>query len=115
MRYEPRFKIAALLLRRLNAIEALHTRIQDAAVRLPALPMIQKEVVVRNAHGSSAIEGNPLTLAEARTALEGKDVPSATPRSLWEVRNAAAVIKFIQSHGDGRQIKEADVFKIHSF
>ncbi len=76
--------------------------------------MMQKDVVVRSAHGSSAIEGNPLTLEEARTVLEGKDVPSATRHSLQEIRNAAAAMKFIQSHGDAKCIREADVFKIHT-
>ncbi len=114
MAYEPRFKITAEILRRMGAIEVLHTRIQDAAIRLPVLPMIQKDVVVRSAHGSSAIEGNPLSLAEARTALEGKDVPTATRRSLQEIRNAAEAIKFIQRHCDAPSMDESDVFKIHA-
>jgi Fic family protein len=114
MAYKPRFNVTAEILRRLSAIDVLHTRIQDAAIRLPTLPMMQKEVVARLAHGSSAIEGNPLTLAETRTALEGKDIPTATRRSLQEVRNAAEVIKFIQGHGEARRIKESDVFKIHT-
>lgn len=114
MSYEPQFKITAEILRRLGSIDVLHTRIQDAAVRLPTLPMLQKDTVVRSAHGSSAIEGNPLTLAETRTALEGNDVPKATSRAVHEVRNAAEVIKFIQAHGDARRIKQADILKIHS-
>jgi Fic family protein len=114
MAYKPHFKITSEILRRLGAIEVLHTRIQDAAIRLPTLPMIQKDAAIRSAHGSSAIEGNPLTLAEARTALEGKDVPSATRRSLQEIRNAAEAIKFIQNRGDAQRIKESDVFKIHT-
>jgi len=113
MAFEPRFKITSEILRRLGAIEVLHTRIQDAAVRLPTLPMMQKDVVLRSAHGSSSIEGNPLTLAEARTVLDGKDVPGATRRSVQEIRNAAEVMKFIQSHGDARQIEEADILKVH--
>jgi len=114
MAYEPLFTITPDILRRMEAIQVLHTRIQDAAVRLPALPIMQKEVIVRSAHGSSAIEGNLLTLAEARTVLEGKDIPTATRRSLQEIRNAAEAIKFIQSRGDASRIQEADVFKIHA-
>ncbi len=114
MPYKPGFTITSEILRRLETIQALHVRIQNAAIKLPALPLIQKDVVVRSAHGSSAIEGNPLTLEEARTVLEGKDVPSATRRSLQEIRNAAAAMKFIQSHGDAKFIHEDDVFKIHT-
>jgi len=111
--YKPCFTVTSEILRRLEIIQALHTRIQDAAVKLPALPLIQKDVMVRSAHGSSAIEGNPLTLEEARTVLEGKDIPTATRRSLQEIRNAAAAMKFIQSHADAKMIRENDVFKIH--
>ena len=114
MPYKPHFTITSEILRRLETIQSLHSRIQAAAVKLTTLPLIQKDVVVRSAHGSSAIEGNPLTLEEARTVLEGKDVPSATRRSLQEIRNAAAAMKFIQSNGDAKLIHENDVFKIHT-
>ncbi len=114
MPYKPCFTITSEILRRLETIQALHARIQAAAIKLPALPLIQKDVVVRSAHGSSAIEGNPLTLEEARTVLEGKDVPTATRRSLQEIRNAAAAMKFIQRQGDAKLIREDDVFKIHT-
>ncbi len=114
MPYEPRFTITSETLRRLEAIQALHTRIQDASIHLTALPLIQKDAVVHSAHGSSAIEGNPLTLEEARTALDGKDVPTATRRSLQEIRNSASAIKYIQRHSSAKLIRESDVFKIHT-
>lgn len=114
MPYKPKFSITSDILRRLEAIQRLHTRIQDAVIKLPGLPLIQKDVVARSAYGSSAIEGNPMTLEEARTTLEGKDVPSQARRSIKEIQNAAAAITYIQRHSDAKSIREADVFKIHS-
>src|ERR1019366_7800636 len=114
MPYKPLFTISPEILRRLETIQHLHTRIQDAAIKLPALPLMQKDVVVRSAHGSSAIEGNPLTLDEARTTLEGKDIPTAARPYIKENQNAAEAIKYIQRHGDTKIIQETDVFKIHS-
>jgi len=114
MFYNPKFTITAHFLKTSGEINALHTRIQDAAVRVPYLASLQQDILAREAHGSSAIEGNPLTLAEVKTVLEGKELPLATPRAIQEIRNSAEVMRYIQSHSDTRTIQEAHIFKIHS-
>ncbi len=114
MPYKPRFTITSAILRRLETLQALYARIQDASVQLSALPSFQNDMVVRSAHGSSAIEGNPLTLEEARTVVEGKDVPRASRRSIQEIRNAASAMRYIQRHSEAKAIREAHIFRIHS-
>jgi Fic family protein len=114
MPYQPRFTITPGILNRLETIQALHARVQEAAIRLPTLPLFQKDVLARLAHGSSAIEGNPLTLEEVRTVLQGHDVPRANRRSIQEILNSAATMRFIQKQAKAKTIKEKDVLKIHS-
>ena len=66
MGYEPRFSITPALLSRVEVIAALRERIMSASVQIPWIPALQKDARVRNAHSSTAIEGNPLTLEEVR-------------------------------------------------
>ena len=66
MTYEPQFTITPALLRQIEAIAALRERIQGAAVQVAWIPAMQKDSRVRNAHSSTAIEGNPLTLEQVR-------------------------------------------------
>ena len=40
-----------------------------AAVQVPWIPALQKDTRARNAHSSTAIEGNPLTLEQVRANL----------------------------------------------
>lgn len=113
MLYEPRFTITAELLNRLNTITVLHTRIQDASLHLPRLPILQQDSAIRSAHGTSAIEGNPLTLEQARTILEGGALPQINRRAEDEVRNAAKVVEYIHQKGSDSRIDEDALFTIH--
>jgi Fic family protein len=82
MSYEPRFTITPELLGRVEAIAALRERIQGAALQVAWIPALQKDTAARNAHSSTAIEGNPLTLEEVR-ALHFS-LPSTDSRLLSE-------------------------------
>ncbi|MEK7874928.1 MAG: hypothetical protein AAB325_01910, partial [Pseudomonadota bacterium] len=64
MNYQPQFTITPALLARVEAIAALRERIQGAAVQVAWIPALQKDTRTRNAHSSTAIEGNPLTLEQ---------------------------------------------------
>ena len=69
MSYEPRFTITARLLSLVEEVAVLRERVQGATVELAWMPALQKDCRSRNAHASTAIEGNPLTLEQVR-ALE---------------------------------------------
>ena len=81
MSYRPRFTVSPALLARIEEIAAFRARIQAASIEVPWIPMLQKDARIRNAHASTAIEGNPLTLEQVRALDEGKPVPAVTPRS----------------------------------
>ena len=66
MSYEPVFTITPRLLTLVETISSLRERIRGAAIQVAWIPALQKDTRSRNAHSSTAIEGNPLTLEQVR-------------------------------------------------
>ncbi|MFH2205176.1 MAG: Fic family protein [Elusimicrobiota bacterium] len=114
MAYTPSFQATPHLLKVLEEIAALNARIQGATVGVSWIPSLQKEAAARQAHGSTAIEGNPLTLAEVKVLAEGGNLPHARPRAVQEVLNYFAVLRFIEKHAKARAIGVRDVLRLHS-
>src|SRR6185437_11412465 len=88
MSYKPIYTITPVLLAQVEQIAGLRERILAAAVQVPWIPDLQKDTRVRNAHSSTAIEGNPLTLEQVRAIEEGREVPATGPRSQRGVTHA---------------------------
>ena len=93
MSWAPFFNITPLLLTRVERIAGLRTRIMDAAIEVAWIPALQKDSRTRNAHSSTAIEGNPLTLEQVRALEEGRELAASDQRSQREVLNYFAGLK----------------------
>lgn len=113
MPYEPRFSITPSLLASVEEIARLRQRIEDASVELAWIPALRKDTRMRNAHASTAIEGNPLTLAEVRALADGTDAPTTVPRSQREVVNYFAGLRYVEQHSADTDITHEDVFGLH--
>lgn len=98
----------------LGEIAALNARIQGATVGVSWVPALQKDALARQAHGSTAIEGNPLTLAEVKILAEGGSLPHAKPRAVQEVLNYFAALRFIEKNAKAGKIHIRDVLKLHA-
>lgn len=114
MSYEPQFQITAHLLSIIEEISALREKIQAATVEVPWILSLQKETQIRNTHSSTAIEGNPLTLAEVKQIADGKDLPTATERSKREILNHFAALHFVEKHVFKKTIMSQDLFRLHT-
>ncbi|MFA4973670.1 MAG: Fic family protein [bacterium] len=114
MAWDPKIEVTAHLLKIIEEISALRERIAAATIQVPWIPALQKDARARNTHGSTAIEGNPLTLEQVRALDEGRPVAAATPRSQREVTNYFAGLKFIERHAADKRITKARVLKLHS-
>lgn len=112
--YEPKYSVTAHLLRLLESIASLKTKIELSAVSVAWVPALAKEAFARTAHSSTAIEGNPLSLKEVKILAEGGNLPHAKPKHIKEVTNYFAALKFITEHKSKKTISTEDVFKIHS-
>ncbi len=109
----PRFTITPALLARVEAITALRERIQGASVQVAWIPALQKDTRIRNAHSSTAIEGNPLTLEDVRAVEAGADLPVA-PRTQREVLNYFAALRHIEKHAKKKRLTHEDVLRLHA-
>jgi Fic family protein len=114
MPYEPTFEITPRLLSLCEEVARLRQRIQDSSIELPWVPGLQKDMRTRNAHATTAIEGNPLTLPEVRALADGGQQPGkAVSHSKREVLNYFAGLRYLQDHSPEIPVLEAHVLELH--
>jgi len=110
--YQPNYTITDTLLARISEAEALRTKIQTAPVQVAWLETIRLEALVRRAHFSTAIEGNPLTLPEVE-ALAGAKKVELEDRAKREVLNYLAALRWIARQSAKTPVTETAVLKLH--
>ena len=113
MGFVPHFTITPALLTRVEAIAAVRERIQGAAVQVAWIPALQKDTRARNAHSSTAIEGNPLTLEQVR-AVEAGEPLSVPARPRREVANYFAAMRYIEKRAAKKRLGHEDVLRLHA-
>ena len=113
MSYEPQFTVTNALLSRVEAIAALRERIQGATIQVSWIPALQKDARVRNAHSSTAIEGNPLTLEDVRAVEQGIPLP-VPARAQREVVNYFAALRHIEQRAEKKRLTHEDIMGLHA-
>jgi cell filamentation protein, protein adenylyltransferase len=111
--YEPQFTITPRLLTTVETVAQLRHRIQQAAIELSWIPALQKDTRARNAHASTAIEGNPLTLEQVRALEEGRTLAASGTRSQREVLNYFAGLRYIEKNAQKTTLRHEDILKLH--
>jgi Fic family protein len=111
--YKPIYTITPALLAQVEQVAALRERILAAAVQVPWIPALQKDARIRNAHSSTAIEGNPLTLDQVRVIEEGREIPATSRRPRREVANYFAGLRFVEKNARRIAITHNEVLKLH--
>lgn len=110
--YQPKHAITGILLARISEAEGLRTKIEVAPVQVAWLESIRLDALVRQAHFSTAIEGNPLTLPEVEVLAGAKQV-SATDRAKREVLNYFAALRWVARQPQRRRITVDGVLQLH--
>ena len=113
MSYKPVYTITPPILSQVEQVAALRERILAAAVQVPWIPALQKDTRIRNAHSSTAIEGNPLTLEQVRAIEDGREIPATARRPRREVANYFAGLRFVEKNAKADAITHARVLKLH--
>ncbi len=98
---------------RVEAIARLHARIAGAAIEVAWIPALQKEARTRNAHSSTAIEGNPLTLDQVRAVADGAYVAAGGEKARREVENYFAAVRYIESQPAAARITPSEILRLH--
>src|SRR5947208_8862039 len=113
MNYAPLYTITPVLLSQVEQVAALRERILAAAVQVPWIPALKKDTRIRNAHCSTAIEGNPLTPEQVRAIEEGREIPATEARSRREVANYFAGLRFVEKNAQRSAVTHEEVLKLH--
>lgn len=114
MSFQPRFTVSSRLLRDLEAIADLRTKIATAIIQVAWVPHLQKDSRGRGAHASTAIEGNPLTLEEVRALEGGGALPVHTERAQREVLNYFAGLRWVEKRArQTKSITHDDLCHLH--
>ncbi len=113
MAYTPQLQITPRLLSMVESVAALRERIQGAAVAVSWIPGLQRDTRARNAHASTAIEGNALTLEQVRAIEDGREPLASDERSRREVLNYFAGLRYIEKRADQERFRHEDIFELH--
>jgi len=73
---------------------------------------LRREALIRAAHASTAIEGNPLTLEEVTRLAQGRKV-TATRRAKQEILNYLDVLENIEKYQKNGHITEKMLLRLH--
>lgn len=111
--WNPDFKVNNRTLSLLEKISGLQSRIQSSSVKLPWVPSLVREAVIRSAHGSTAIEGCTLSIEAIESLYEGKKVSGYPEKHVRMAQNYIDAIKWILKNEKHRVISEKDIFQLH--
>ena len=92
-----RYRITNKVLNALTDIAEVHERILQSGFSPQIIKKVKKESLTESAHYSTRIEGNPLTLDQVKSLVNGRDV-IAERKSVDEVKNYLKVLENIDSY-----------------
>lgn len=110
--FEPKYSITPEILN--NLIKTAEAKaLLDNAYLVPKWEVaLRKEALIKNAHASTAIEGNPLSLEQVSELAMGRDV-MATRKAKAEVLNYLKVLEDLPELADHDKITEKVILTIH--
>lgn len=114
MSYRPRFTITAPLLTLVEEIAALREQVMSATVQVAWIPALQKDTRIRNAHCSTAIEGNPLSQEQVRVLEGGRELIAVATRAQREIANYFAGLRLVEERQQKRPIADRDILELHA-
>jgi len=111
--YQPKFRITPHLLNLIEEIAVFREKIHNAPLQVPWVSKLQREARVLNTHSSTAIEGNPLTLAEVEQLASNPELLTGDELSKREVLNYFAALRFIDKNSKKSSLTKKDILHLH--
>lgn len=110
---EPKFFISLHLAKLIDEISSLRQRIISAPIQVAWKPTLQKETAIRNAMGSTAIEGFVLSLPEVRALASEKRINRNLNVTERAVVNYLAVLRYIHKYAHKEFLTNEDICRLH--
>ncbi len=110
--YQPKIERSARLVHHLSQASSLCAWIQEQTVDVSWIAPTQRDTLVRLAHYSTRIEGNPLTLPEVEALAMGKSL-AIEEHAKQEVLNYFAALRWIWTKSPHRKITEENLLHLH--
>jgi len=110
--FKPKYSITPDILN--NLIKTAEAKaVVDNAYLVPKWEVVlRREALIKNAHASTAIEGNPLSLEQVSELAMGRDI-MATRKAKAEVLNYLKVLEDLPVLAEDGKITEKVILKIH--
>jgi len=110
--FKPNFRYTHKIVNNLTAISAARTLILNA----PLIPKwevsLRREALIKSAHSSTAIEGNPLTLEQVTDLAAGRDI-MVRRKDKQEVLNYLEALDRIPAFAKRAPFAKADLLEVH--
>ena len=111
-RYEPVFSYTDETVGNLTTISEARTVIENARLVPKWEVTLRREALIRTAHHSTAIEGNPLSLEEVTALAQGRKV-MATRKAKKEVLNYLEALDQVPSLAEREPLASEDLLALH--
>lgn len=110
--FKPKYTITDKMLNNISGIVSAREFVEQAKL-IPKWELkLKKEAQIRNAHSSTSIEGNPLTLEQVRALAEHKNV-IATEKDKKEVLNYLKALDEIPNYAKKKTLDVKLFLKVH--
>lgn len=110
--FKPKYTITSEILNSLIKTAEAKAVIDNAFLVPKWEVALRREALIRNAHASTAIEGNPLSLEQVSDLALGREI-MATRKAKVEVLNYLKVLEYLPIIADEKNITEKTVLTIH--
>jgi len=115
IKWDPRYSITDKIAADLMTIEKIRVQLENAQIPLSSLARIRESARIRSTHFSTQIEGNRLTLQEARDVVKNQRIIQERVRDSREVKNYwDALLKIEEWAKELRPFDEFLMKKTHS-
>lgn len=110
--YSPNFTYTHRIVKNLIDITSARDTILNAYLVPKWEVSLRRDALIKAAHASTAIEGNPLTLEEVSQLAQGRKI-TATRKAQQEVLNYLKVLENIEKYPEHGKITEKNLLKLH--
>jgi len=110
--FKPDYRITEYSLELIEQIAVISARIEAKKIRFSLLARLQSETLERNAHSSTSIEGNPLSLAQVSALNHNQEIP-ADFKQKKEVLNYLQALRWIIKKPQ-RKINKDSLMQLHA-